>query len=101
MGVGSAFDLFQRLLGLTSGGLAGFFLLGIFCKRANARVAWAGVVASALLLAAVQVYTRVHVYLYSLVGITACVGVGYLVSLLAPGRGSSGDAEATAKVGGG
>jgi SSS family solute:Na+ symporter len=82
VGIGSAFDTFQRILGLTSGGLAGVFLLGIFFRRAHSRGAWAGAIASGLVLLLVQLYTKVHVYLYSLIGITVCVGVGALVSLL-------------------
>jgi Na+/proline symporter len=86
MGIGSAFDMFQRVLGLTSGGLAGVFLLGIFFKRANARGAWAGIIASAVALLLVQTLTRTHVYLYALVGIVVCVSVGYIVSLCTPAQ---------------
>lgn len=90
-GVKSAIDMSQQILGLTVGGLAGVFLLGIFFRRANARGAWAGIAVSAALIAYVQFGTKVHVYLYSLIGITSCIAVGYLVSLLAPGgiRGRS------------
>jgi solute:Na+ symporter, SSS family len=86
MGIGSAFDMFQRVLGLTSGGLAGVFLLGIFFKRANARGAWAGIISSAVALLLVQTLTRTHVYLYALVGIVVCVSVGYIVSLCTPAQ---------------
>lgn len=89
MGVGSAFDMFQRILGLTSGGLAGVFLLGIFFRRANAHGAWAGAIASGVALYLVQTYTNVHVYLYALVGIVVCVVVGCIVSLIWPSPGTS------------
>ncbi|MES2691966.1 MAG: sodium:solute symporter [Verrucomicrobiota bacterium] len=89
IGIGSAFDTFQGILGLTTGGLAGVFLLGIFFKRANSRGAWAGIIASALVLALVRSYTKTHVYLYALVGIVVCVVIGYIVSLLAPKRASA------------
>lgn len=81
VGISSAFDTFQGLLGLTTGGLAGVFLLGIFFKRANARGAWAGIAASAIALLLVQRLTKTHVYLYALIGIGVCVIIGYLVSL--------------------
>jgi SSS family solute:Na+ symporter len=81
VGISSAFDTFQGLLGLTTGGLAGVFLLGIFFQRANARGAWAGIAASALALLLVQRLTKTHVYLYALIGIGVCVIIGYLVSL--------------------
>ena len=84
IGIGSAFDMFQGVLGLTSGGLAGVFLLGIFFKRATARGAWAGIVTSGLALFLVQRFTKTHVYLYALIGIMVCVIIGYLVSVLRP-----------------
>lgn len=87
IGIGSAFDTFQGILGLTTGGLAGVFLLGIFFQRANATGAWAGIIASALVLFAVQRLTKTHVYLYALIGISVCVIIGYAVSRLRPVAG--------------
>lgn len=86
VGIGSAFDAFQGILGLTTGGLAGVFLLGIFFKRANSTGVWAGIIASALCLAWVRYDTKTHVYLYALIGIVVCVAVGYATSLLAAKR---------------
>jgi SSS family transporter len=80
----SAFDFFQRLLGLTSSGLAGLFILGIFTRRATTAGALTGAVTSAVALYVVQTQTKVHVYLYALTGIGVCVFVGYLVSVLLP-----------------
>lgn len=91
----SAFDFFQRLVGLTSSGLAGLFILGIFTRRARTGGALVGAVASALVLYFVQTRTKVHVYLYALVGITVCVVVGWAVSCVLdavrprPGAGHS------------
>lgn len=83
VGIGYAFDVSQRIIGLTTSGLAGIFLLGILFPRANAWGAWAGAVVSGLVLLLVQVLTEIHVYLYSLIGIITSVAVGYLVSRLA------------------
>lgn len=90
IGIGSAFDTFQGILGLTTGGLAGVFLLGIFVKRANARGAWAGIIASAFVLYLIRAHTKTHVYLYALIGIVVCVAVGYLVSILRRSSDSDG-----------
>ena len=81
--VESAFDTFQQIVGLTGSGLGGLFLLGIFTRRANSIGAMTGVIASAVALYWLQRHTRVHVYLYSLVGICVCVIVGYVVSVSA------------------
>ncbi len=82
MPMDSAFDFFQRLLGLTSSGLAGLFLLGIFTRRARTAGALTGAISSAVVLYLVQTETQMHVYLYALTGISVCVVVGYTVSLL-------------------
>jgi SSS family transporter len=83
-GIKSAFDTFQRILGLTASGLGGLFLLGMFTKRATGPAALGGVIASAVALYFVQAHTKVHVYLYSAIGIGVCFAVGYLASFLAP-----------------
>ena len=62
-GVGSAFDFFQGLLGLTASGLAGLFILGIFTRRATTAGAMIGAIASALVLYFVQTRMAVQVYL--------------------------------------
>src|SRR5690606_22452307 len=80
-GVGSAFDMFQRILGLTTSGLCGLFVLGMFTRRANAIGAIIGVIGSLVVLLLIQSQTRVHVYLYPFIGITTCVGLGYVASL--------------------
>jgi len=80
--VGSLWDTSQAVMGLLGGGLAGLFALGIFTRRANARGALIGAVASAFVLAWVQRATEVHLFLYGLVGIGTCFVVGYAASLL-------------------
>lgn len=76
-----AFDLFQRVLGLTASGLGGLFLLGMVNRRANLPGAMAGAVSSTVLLYFLQTATRVHFYLFSLIGVLTCFIIGSLVSL--------------------
>ena len=80
----SLWDLFTKILGLFGGSLAGLFALGIFTRRANGPGALIGAMASAATLFAVQKYTNIHFILYAGIGITVCVTVGYLASLLIP-----------------
>ena len=80
----SLFLYFQKMLGLISSSLVGVFMLGIFTRRAN----WSGVLIGAAAGVASLVYlvffTATHFYVYAIVGILVCVGVGYLASLLLP-----------------
>lgn len=80
----SLWDLFLTLLGLLGGGLAGLFVLGIFTRRASSAGAAIGLICSTATLYCVQRYTGVHFFLYAGVGITTCVCIGYLASLLIP-----------------
>jgi len=82
--IDSAFDLFQRVLGLTASGLGGLFLLGIFNRRANTQGALAGAILSAAILYYLQSQTRVHFYLYSLIGVLSCFLIGSIVSFFFP-----------------
>lgn len=82
----SLWDEFARVLGLFSGGLAGLFLLGIFTRRANGRGAVVGLLLSGAAPFLVQRYTKASFLLYGLVGLVACVVIGYLASLAMPTR---------------
>lgn len=83
------FNYFQELLGMIGGGLAGVFMLAIFTKRANATGAIVGVLAGAALTWMVKNNTDVSVYLYGAVGVVSSVMIGYLASLLFPGKKST------------
>ena len=74
--------MFQRILGLTASGLGGFFVLGIFTRRANLTGALTGAVVSAIFLYWLQAHTKVVVYLYAMAGMLACIIVGYVVSIV-------------------
>jgi SSS family transporter len=78
--IGSLWDIFLSLLGLTGATLAGLFALGIFTRRANGTGALCGALVSVAVLYFVQQYTRVHFFLYGAIGILVCFGVGWLAS---------------------
>lgn len=80
----SLYFLFQEIVGLLGSALAGIFILGIFTRKANAAGVLSGAVASLILMAAAKFLTGIHFYLYPLIGIPACLGIGYLVSRLWP-----------------
>ncbi len=84
----SLWFFFQKCLGLVSSGLVGVFLLGIFTKRAHSGGVLLGVAASVAVLVYVTWFSRLHFYLYAVVGIAVCVVVGYVASRLlrAPAR---------------
>ena len=91
MKVDSLLKFFYRIMNLFGGSLAGLFVLGIFTRRANGRGALAGALASMAAVCVVKYGTDLHYMLHAGVGLVVCVGVGYVVSLLAPSRGE--DAE--------
>ena len=80
----SLWFLFQKCLGLVSSGLVGVFILGVFTRRASAAGVLIGAAASTAALILVTWFSPLHFYLYAVIGITTCVVVGYLASLLFP-----------------
>jgi len=84
--IGSSFKFFFDLLGLFGGTLAGLFVLGLFTRRATGWGTLAGAVASIGVVVYLLVGTDFSGLLYSVFGLTFCVGVGYLVSLIGSRR---------------
>ncbi|MBN1910842.1 MAG: sodium:solute symporter, partial [Pirellulales bacterium] len=82
----SLWDQFWRIVGLFIGGLSGLFLLGIFTRRTSAQSAWIGAIGSSAILGWVTYCTRVHFFLYSAIGCTACFVIGYFASFALPNR---------------
>lgn len=82
----SLYNTFLRLIGLFSSGLAGLFVAGIFTRRTNSAGAFAGFVASAIVLYLVSNYTEMHFFLFAAIGIFSCVIVAWLTSWILPGR---------------
>nr|MBI1232293.1 sodium/solute symporter [Cytophagales bacterium] len=82
--VGFIFDLFQKLLGMIGGCLAGVFILAIFTQRANASGAIIGTLSGALITFLISYFTAVNGYLYGAIGVISCVTIGYFTSILIP-----------------
>ncbi len=82
--VTSLIDQFLGYVGLLGGTMAGLFALGILSRRATAMGAACGAVAAVAALIYVKTMTDLSVLLYAAVGMTTCVVVGYLASLLLP-----------------
>ena len=82
----SLWDSFQTIVSLFVGGLSGLFALGIFTRRARTIGALVGLASSAVVLWAVIHFTAIHFFLYAGIGFLACFIIGYLTSLLWPGR---------------
>ena len=82
----SLWDLFNRLLGLLTSGMAGLFALGMFTRRANGRGALIKTLISAAIIYWVQTQTAVNFFLYAAIGVLTCVAAGYAASRLLPGH---------------
>lgn len=82
----SLFDLVIQYAGLFGGAMTGFFILGIFTQKANASGVLIGGLFSGLILWSVKAYTDLHLFLYGGVGMLSCLILGYLFSLVVPGK---------------
>lgn len=78
----SLWDQFYRYLGLFTGGLGGMFLLGMLTKRANATGTLLGLVASAILIWYISVFTEINFLMYAFFGVASCFVFGYIFSLI-------------------
>lgn len=82
----SLYDTWTQLVALLGGGFAGVYALGMLTRRANDTGALVGAVVSVIVTVLVKAYTPLHFMLYGAVSVMTCVSVGYLASLLLPGR---------------
>ncbi len=78
----SLFDTWIMVIGLFMGVLGGLFLLGVLTKRANATGAITGALAGTAIMFSLWQWSPLSGYLYTACGITACVLLGYVVSVL-------------------
>ncbi len=79
-------DTFLLIVSLYVGPQTGLFLLGIFTERANGVGVLVGFFISTGIVYLARTYTEMHFFLYGVVGIIACFGIGYLASLILPGQ---------------
>ena len=77
---------FSKYIGLLGGGLGGLFILAVFTRQANSRGAIVGLSASALLQYILEVNHIVHGVLFAATGMISCVVVGYIASVIIPGK---------------
>ncbi|MEI6647683.1 MAG: sodium/solute symporter [bacterium] len=86
MNMRSLFQTWNELFALLGGGFLGVFILGIFTHRTHAIGAFTGAIASIGVTIFVKQYTSLHWYGYMPAAVIACVVIGYVVSLVVPGR---------------
>lgn len=82
----SVWDLALLVTGLISNGIVGLFGLGLLTRRAHQTGAIIGMTVGMSVVFALQRYTPVTFWLYALVGSAVTFAVGYLLSLVLPGR---------------
>ncbi len=80
----SLFDQLLLFMGLTGGGLAGMFLLGMLTNKANSYGVIIGFVASSVIQYHLSFNTNLHFLLYATTGLISCFVIGYFASLILP-----------------
>ena len=76
-GVTSAYEWFNGFMGLVLGILVGIFILGVFFRKANTCGAFAGFIASTVVMVAIKYGgADVSIWSYSLISIAVCLAVG-------------------------
>lgn len=95
-GPGDMYTLFNGIIGLLGGPIAGVFLLGIFVKKVNSQSAWIGFIISTLLslyvanpaniLTFIPGYTQPEIFpfLFAPLMIAACIIPAYIASFFLP-----------------
>jgi solute:Na+ symporter, SSS family len=84
--MGSIWDLATMLTNLIGNGVVGLFTLGLLTRRAHQTGALLGVICGMAVVWFLQRDGTVTFWLYTAVGTTVTVTVGYLASLILPGR---------------
>jgi SSS family transporter len=82
----SLWEEFSKYIGLFGGGLGGLFILAIFTRRANWQGAMIGLLASAAIQYTLKSNNLVHGVLFAATGMLSCFVIGYLASLVVPGK---------------
>ncbi len=84
--INSLWEEFSKYIGLFGGGLGGLFILAIFTRRANWQGAMIGLIASAAIQFFLKTNNTVHGVLFAATGMISCFVIGYLASLVIPGK---------------
>ena len=82
----SMWDVFITALSLFGGAIGGVFALGIFTNRTNSFGVITSTVLSVILLCFVKLFTEIHFFLYSFVGMSVGIILGYGLSFITPGK---------------
>jgi solute:Na+ symporter, SSS family len=82
----SLYDMWMQLAALLGGGFAGVYALGMLTRRTHALGALIGATASVVITVLIKAYTPVHFMLYGVASILSCMLVGYLASIVLPGK---------------
>lgn len=80
----SVWDLALMITGMILAPITGFFVLGIFTRRANGLGVGIGAVASVIANFYAKFYLNMHSMAYLVVGVFTCIVVGWAASFLAP-----------------
>ncbi|WP_439183322.1 sodium:solute symporter family transporter [Carboxylicivirga taeanensis] len=84
--IASLWDQFNTFLGLLTGGLAAFFMMGIFFKRISGVAALIGVGVGLVVLSYLRNTSDMSFLLYGVAGISVSVCVGWLLSFIWPSK---------------
>ncbi|SEI83703.1 solute:Na+ symporter, SSS family [Bhargavaea ginsengi] len=93
--VSSAYEWFNGLMGLALGIIGGTFTLGVMTKRANAKGALLGFIATTVLAVYISYFTDITLWAYSIINLIASLIFGYGFSLLFKGKSKAEDGEMT------
>ena len=82
----SVWDLAMMLTGMILAPISGFFLLGIFTRRAHSAGVWIGGLSAIGATFMVREFTDWHHFLYLPIGVISCLAIGFGASLLLPAK---------------
>ncbi|MFD2924907.1 sodium:solute symporter [Halobacillus naozhouensis] len=91
--ISSAYEWFNGLMGLVLGIIGGTFTLGVITKKANAKGALYGFIATSLVAIYVSYFTDTTLWAYSLINLVCSLLFGYLFSLVFSGKSKAEDAD--------
>ncbi|KZE38669.1 sodium:solute symporter [Bhargavaea cecembensis] len=93
--VSSAYEWFNGLMGLALGIIGGTFTLGVMTKKANAKGALLGFIATTVLAIYISYFTDITLWAYSIINLIASLIFGYGFSLLFKEKSKAEDGDMT------